>query len=146
MGALVRRVLAVLGGCVAAVMVVVLSDLTVGSLYPLPSSEALSTPEAARAAIAAVPLSALVLLVIGWALAAGVGAFAAVRLGPDRRMPLGLVVAALLVLATVANLAMLPHPAWMWPASLVLIPLLGWAGARAAAVPAAHGHAVSSGA
>jgi len=127
----VRNVLAAVGGAAAAIAVVALSDLLVGRIVPLPSSVDLQTPERARAAIAAVPLPALVLLVSGWALAGGIGAFVAARLSAGRRMLVGLIVAALLVLATVANLAMVPHPAWMWPAALVLIPLLGWLGARA---------------
>jgi hypothetical protein len=135
MSSAVRNVLAVLGGAVAAVAVVALSDMTVGRVYPLPSGLELSNAEAARAAIAAVPLVALLLLVIGWALAGGIGAFVAVRLAPEHRMAVGLVVAGLLVLATAANLAMLPHPVWMWPASLVLIPLLGWMGARVGSSP-----------
>jgi hypothetical protein len=107
----------------------------VGRVYPLPSGLELSNAEAARAAIAAVPLVALLLLVTGWALAGGIGAFVAVRLAPEHRMAVGLVVAGLLVLATAANMAMLPHPVWMWPASLVLIPLLGWMGARVGSSP-----------
>jgi hypothetical protein len=139
----VRNVLSVLGGAVAAVAVVVLSDAVVGRVYPLPSGLELSNAETARAAIAAVPLVALILLVLGWALAGGIGAFVAVRLAPEHRMMVGLVVASLLLLATVANLAMVPHPVWMWPASLLLIALLGWAGARVGSAPSRSGNRVA---
>jgi hypothetical protein len=138
MSTTVRNVLAVVGGAVAAVAVVALSDMVVGRVYPLPSALELSNADTARAAIAAVPLVALLLLVFGWGLAGGIGAFVAVRLAPEHRMAVGLVVAGLLVLATVANLAMIPHPLWMWPASLILIPVLGWTGARGAESMAAR--------
>jgi hypothetical protein len=86
-----------------------------------------------------VPWMALWLVVMGWGLAGGVGAFVAARLAPPgfapaRRMYVGLGVVVLLVLATAANLAMIPHPVWMWPASMVLIVVLGWVGARAGAL------------
>jgi hypothetical protein len=43
--------------------VVVLSDAVVGRVYPFPSGLELSNAETARAAIAAVPMAALILLV-----------------------------------------------------------------------------------
>jgi hypothetical protein len=132
MPSVLRNVLAAIGGLIAAVAVVVLSDFLVGQVYPLPSGAQMADTESARAAIAAVPLPALIALVIGWAMAGGAGAFVAVRLSPARQMLVGGAVAGLLVLATIGNLASFPHPVWMWPASITLIPLIGWAGARAA--------------
>ena len=128
-----RNVVAVMIGAVVAIAVVSISDLVVGSIYPMPAGTDMRDAESMSAAIAALPATAMVLLLVGWALAAGIGAFVAVRISAGHRMGFGLGVAALLLLATIANLAALPHPVWMWPGALVLIPLLGWGGARAAA-------------
>lgn len=127
----VRRVLAVVAGAVVAVAVVSLSDGLVGRAYPLPEGTDMRDAESMRAAFAAMPLPAMLLLLAGWALAAGIGAFVAVRLTADRRIGAGLIVTVILLLATLANLAALPHPVWMWPAAIVLVPLVGWLGARA---------------
>jgi hypothetical protein len=129
----VRHALAVLAGVMVSGALVYVSDLSVRNLYPLPGPAEMRDPEVARAALAAVPTVALMLLVMGWALAGSVGAFVAARLALGPRRVAGLVVTGVLMLATAANLAMVPHPVWMWPASLVLIGLLGWVGARAGA-------------
>jgi hypothetical protein len=127
-----RNIVAVLVGAVVALAVVSISDLVVGSIYPMPAGTDMRDAESMSAAIAALPASAMVLLVLGWAIAAGIGAFVAVRISAGHRMGIGLGITGLLLLATIGNLAALPHPVWMWPAALVLIPLLGWGGARAA--------------
>ena len=129
----IRRLLAALAGVAVAVGVVVLVDTAVGRAFPLPRGLDTQDRAQVQAALAAVPAAAIALLVAGWALAAGAGAFVAVRLAPGRRAGIGLVVAGFLLLSTVANLVALPHPAWVWPAALLLIPAAGWLGARAGA-------------
>jgi hypothetical protein len=140
---LARNVLAVIAGAACAFAVVVLTDVLVGQLHPLPHGLDSTDREAARAAVASVPAGILLVLVTGWALAAGVGAFCAVRSSASRAPTAGLVVTGILLLATMANLAMIPHPVWMWPGAMILIPLLGWLGVRRGVAPArAEGAAV----
>jgi hypothetical protein len=127
-----RWVLAVLAAAAVAIVIVSLSDLLVGRIYPLPAGTDVRDAHSMAAAIAAMPVTALLLLLVGWVLAAFAGAFVAVRLVAGRPFWIGLIVTALFLLATIANLAALPHPVWMWPAALVLIPLAGWLGARRA--------------
>lgn len=127
---ILRRILAVLAGIVVAFVVVMLTDLLVGGIFPPPPGTDVRDPESMAAAIGAMPVIALALMVIGWGVASAVGAFVAVRITPERRRSAGHLVALLLLIATMANLAMLPHPAWMWVAALIAVPLLGWVGAR----------------
>jgi hypothetical protein len=142
----VRRLLAAFAGVLVAISVVVLADALVARAFPLPAD--LDTRDAARAkaALAAVPARALALLVAGWAIAAGAGAFVAVRLTPGRRIGLGLVVAGFLLASTIANLVALPHPTWVWPVALLLIPAVGWLGARAGTDPPSGGRPGQAGA
>lgn len=130
---ILKRVLAVIAGVVVAVLLVSLSDALVARLYPLPAGTEISDVEGLPVVIEAMPIGAMLMLVTGWALAAGIGAFVAVRLSEGRPAGVGLIVAGVILLATVANLVMLPHPVWMWPAALLLVPLFGWVGARAGA-------------
>jgi hypothetical protein len=130
---------ALLAGVAVTFALVLLSDISVRGTYPLPESEVLRDPEAARAALAGIPWMGLWLIVMGWGLAGGVGAFVAARLAPAalppmRRMYAGLGVTIVLVLGTAADLITTPYPPWLWPASMVLIVLLGWVGARAGAL------------
>jgi hypothetical protein len=126
----IRSALVLLAGVVAAVLVVVLVDTLVGSIYPLPSGTDLNDRAAVRAAVATMPTAAFALLLGGWTVAAAAGAYLAARLA--RRSPAlhGLIVALFVMMATIANLAAIPHPVWLWPAAIILIPAAGWAATR----------------
>jgi len=126
----IRSALVLLAGVVVSVLVVVLMDTLVGSLYPLPSGTDLNDQHSMRAALAAMPTAAFVLLLAGWVLAAGAGAYLAARLATRSAAMHGLIVAGFVLIATVANLAAIPHPGWLWPAAIVLIPVAGWAATR----------------
>jgi hypothetical protein len=128
----IRSALVLLAGVVAAVLVVVLVDTLVGSMYPLPDGTDLNDPASMRAALAAMPAAAFVLLLGGWVVAAAVGAYLAARLAMRSPALHGLIVAIFVLIATVANLAAIPHPMWLWPAAIILIPAAGWAAAKAA--------------
>jgi hypothetical protein len=123
----IRSALVLLAGVVASVLVVMLMDAIVGRIYPLATGTDLRNPESMRQAIAALPAAAFVLLVVGWALAAGAGAYIAARFATHARVIHGLIVALFVLVATVSNLARIPHPVWMWPAAIIFIPLAGWA-------------------
>jgi hypothetical protein len=125
----IRSALVLLAGVVASVLVVMLMDAIVGRIYPLAPGTDLRNPESMRQAIAALPAAAFVLLVVGWALAAGAGAYVAARFATNARVLHGLIVALFVLVATVSNLARIPHPVWMWPVAIILIPLAGWAAA-----------------
>jgi hypothetical protein len=127
---MIRSALVLLSGVVVALLVVMLTDAVVGRAYPLPAGANFSNPESLRQAIAALPVAAFVLLVVGWALAAGAGAYVAAHLATQARVIHGLIVALFMLVATVANLAKIPHPTWMWPAAIILIPIAGWAATR----------------
>jgi len=132
---MIRSALVLLAGVVAAVLVVVLMDRVVASIYPLPAGIDLNNPESMRQAVAALPAAAFLLLVVGWALAAGAGSYLAARLSTHNRATHGLIVTLFVLVATVANLAAIPHPVWLWPAAIILIPAAGWAATRLVARP-----------
>lgn len=127
MNTTIRSSLVLLAGVVASVLVVMLMDAIVGRIYPLAPGTDLRNPESMRQAIEALPAAAFMLLVVGWALAAGAGAYIAARLATDAYAVHGLIVALFVLVATLSNLTRIPHPVWMWPAAIILIPLAGWA-------------------
>jgi glyoxylase-like metal-dependent hydrolase (beta-lactamase superfamily II) len=127
---MIRSALVLLAGVVVALLVVMLMDAVVGRVYPLPAGTDVNNPESFRQAIAALPVAAFALLVVGWALAAGAGAYVAARLATQARAIHGLIVALFVLVATVANLGRIPHPTWMWPAAIILLPVAGWAATR----------------
>jgi hypothetical protein len=132
---MIRSALVLFGGVVIAVMVVILMDALVGRIYPLPAGVDTRNEESLRLAIAVMPTTAFVLLLTGWVLAAGIGAYFAARLAAHSYVIHGLIVAFFVLVATIANLAAIPHPIWMWPAAIILIPAAGWVGTRFVARP-----------
>ena len=140
----IRSALVLLGGVIAAVFVVILMDTLVGNIYSLPAGTDATNPESLRQAVAALPVAAFLILVAGWVLAAGVGSYLAARLATHARAIHGMIVALFVLVATVANLAKIPHPFWLWPATIILIPAAGWVAAKlvtrltAASQPAAN--------
>jgi glyoxylase-like metal-dependent hydrolase (beta-lactamase superfamily II) len=134
---MIRSALVLLAGVVVAVIVVVLMDAVAGSIYSLPPGTDPDNPESMRQALAAMPAAAHLLLLVGWILAGAVGAYLAARLATHARAIHGLIVALFVLVATVANLAAIPHPVWLWPAVIILIPAAGWAATKLVARPAA---------
>jgi hypothetical protein len=126
----IRSALVLLAGVVLAVLVVMLADALVGMLYPLPAGTDMNDQESLRRVIAAMPASAFALLLSGWVLAAGAGAYLAARLATRSVALHGMIVSVFVLVATVANLAAISHPAWLWPAAIVLIPAAGWIATR----------------
>lgn len=140
MPTILRQLLAVVLGVAVAMLVVTAGDALSRVIHPLPPGLDFSNTDAVRAAIAGMPVVAFLTLVAGWSAAAGIGAWIAARLAVTRRSAMGMLVAGVLVAATAANLAMLPHPTWMWPVALVAVPVAGFVGARAGASTARVAH------
>jgi hypothetical protein len=105
-------------------------DGVVISIYPLPPGTDMGDPESLRQGIASLPVAAFLLLVAGWAIAAGAGSYLAARLARQSAAMHGLIVTLFVLVATIANMARIPHPIWMWPAAIILITGAGWAAAR----------------
>jgi len=133
----IRSALVLLGGVVAAVFVVILMDTLVGNIYSLPAGTDPNNPDSLRQAVAALPVTAFLILVTGWVLAAGVGSYLAARLATHARLVHGMIVALFVLVATIANLAKIPHPFWLWPATIILIPAAGWVAAKLVTRPTA---------
>jgi len=103
-------------------------------LHPLPQGFDASNVGQMRAYLASggAPVTAMVMVVVGYLLGAFGGAFAASKLAPNRGLMPALVIGQISLVFIIINLITLPHPMWMMIAS-VLVPIPGaWAGGRAA--------------
>jgi hypothetical protein len=135
MGKIVRSVLAVIAGFVAASAVMMLVETANGRiLYPELGklAEGMTDREAIRALLASAPLGAFLVVLFGWALGSLVGGFLAAWIGSSAPEAHALVLGGLLTLAGIANNLMLPPPAWFWIAGLVAFLPAAYAGARLA--------------
>jgi hypothetical protein len=96
--------------------------------------------------VTALPVGALLVIVLGWTLAAVVGGGLAALIAPVARLTAALAVTGFDLLAISVNLVMIPHPVWMAPVGLIATAGAGiWVGlcVRRWRASQAVGHAVS---
>ena len=125
-----RSILAVLAGGIVCGIIVFAVEAISSQIYPLPPGIDLTDPDAIRAAVAQLPLGAYLFVLFAWFLGVFAGAWVAARLAPGSPVVHGMIVAGLVLVATVVNLVALPHPAWMWVGAPAAILVGGWLGAR----------------
>ncbi len=110
---ILRNVGAWFAGAVAGVLAVVGLEAAGHAIWPPPPGLDLADAEALKAAIAGMPLGALVAVVVAWVGGAVAGAAVGTALASYRRVLVGALDGGLTLVGTLANLAMIPHPAWM---------------------------------
>lgn len=111
---------AVLAGLVVAVLEIACIQVVSSMIYPPPADLDMNNPEALGEYMANMPLSALLLVLVSYAVGTLLGTWLATRLGYRRHFAHGIAVGLLLVLAGVVNMISLPHPAWFAVASVVV--------------------------
>lgn len=127
---MVRLVAGIVGGLAVAFAIVFASD----ALFHVLTASGATMPDtgdrsAWRAYMDGLPMGALLQVLAGWTLAALAGAWVAARFGGRGAWP-GWLVGGVFLLATAANFATVPHPAWMVGAAVVLILFAAWLGAK----------------
>ena len=126
-----RLILGILAGLVVAWVSIALCEFASVFLHRPPLGVDLRDPRALAAHIDAAPVQAMLLVVIGWSLAAFLGGWVAARIARHRRVA-ALVVGAFVVLGVIANNMMIPHPQWMTITGVVLPIPLAWLATRMA--------------
>jgi hypothetical protein len=118
-----RAVLAVVAGVVTGSVVITIIESLAHRVYPLPPLD-FNDPVALRAAIATLPLMALILVVVGWTVGTLAGARTAVAISPRRQV--AWIVGGLFVASTALNLYLIPHPVWMAVAGPAAVLAAAW--------------------
>jgi hypothetical protein len=130
---ILRSALAVLAGVAVAAIVVAIVEAISSQVYRAPPGLNLADPAAMREFIRGLPAGAFVFVLAGWALGTLTGAWTAARLADRSPLVHGNIIGTLLLGTGVANMLMLPHPAWMWVLGVIAFVACGYAGGRLAA-------------
>lgn len=133
---MVRTVLGVLAGVAVGVVTVLLIEAISGALYPPPSGVDLTDPAQLKSLAEAMPLGAKLIVLTACVAGTFTGTTTALLVATRRRIA-GWVVGGLMLVATIANLASVPTPAWQVVAELVLVPTAAWLAVRLFGRPAA---------
>jgi hypothetical protein len=125
---MLKGILGALGGLAAALVVIVAFQKVGQLIYPMPAGLDMKDKEAMGAWIKTLPVGAFLLLLAGYAAGSFTGGAVAVlisgKLGP------ALAIGGVLTLSGLANVVMIPHPAWVAVASLALYLPMAWLGGR----------------
>ena len=124
----VRGILGVLAGMVAAIAVVFVVEGAGHALFPPPAGLDITDPVDQERLVAWMPASVKAIVVLGWFLGSFAGATTAMKI--SRRALPGWIVAAAMVALSVATTLMFPHPAWMIGAAAILPLVAAWLAAR----------------
>jgi hypothetical protein len=127
---MMRNALVLLAGLAVAAAAIAAIEALGHMMYPLPPG--LDTHDRAQlsAYIETLPLPAFLFVLAAWAggVLAGAGT---VALLVKRPSPFFIVIiTGIVLLASIGNMLMLPHPLWFMLAALVLIPAAGYLGCR----------------
>jgi hypothetical protein len=123
-----RAIFSIVAGLIVAVVCVFAMEYITHIFHPAPPGFDPRDKDAVRALVAGLPLLAFILVLFGWLLGAGLGAFMAVRINRRIAKWPGLLIGALLLAATLYNLLTIPHPVWFFVAAVIGIPIATWLG------------------
>ncbi|MBL8544963.1 MAG: hypothetical protein JNL81_00780 [Hyphomonadaceae bacterium] len=129
--AILRVILGIAIGVAVGIGLVMAGDAINHRLWPPPPEVQITNPEAIRDYMRTAPITSLLGLPVTWTIAAFAAAFAGAKIAAKSWA--GWIAGALVFALTCLNLAMIPHPAWMLVAAIVLVPAAAWLGGRTGA-------------
>ena len=128
-----KQIIAVLVGVVVGIAVTAIVVTISSNLYPMPQALDRTDPEAMRQFVFEQPITAKLLMLIGWMVSAFAAGLAAALLAPEGKgRTMAIYAGAILMAFGVANAFMVPHPMWMLIIGLLQYIPLAHLGAKAA--------------
>lgn len=127
---LLRNMLAQIAGVIAGVGCIFAGENLAGRVYPPPPGFDPKNVEMVKQSAAALPPSALLIVLLSYAVGFSVAVFVATRLAATNHAVRGAVVGAFFGAATVMNLMAFPHPVWFWAGNFAVLLAATWCGIR----------------
>jgi hypothetical protein len=125
---MLKNILASIGGLATALGLIALLEMLDSSIYKLPPGLDSNNIEALKIYIASLPVWALLLLLLNYALASFAGGMVAGLISRQMRQPV--TIGVLLTMANIINLHELPHPMWFMVLSSILYVPFAFIGGR----------------
>ncbi|GAB5406046.1 MAG: hypothetical protein Aurels2KO_42770 [Aureliella sp.] len=125
---ILRNCFAAIVGIVTGGLAVLLIESLSSLAHPKPDYIDLSDADAMRDWIQSLPLTAFAAVLAAWSVGAFVGVWVARMLSANRSIWPAIVAGAFLLLATIGNLVMIPHPLWFAVLGIAVYPVFGLLG------------------
>ncbi len=113
-----RRILAIILGVVAGIIIVFIGDATVHSINPPPLGLEYMDKNVMNDYIAKIPTYVMVIMVIFWLLSSFVAGLVAALVKRSEWKKVALITGSILLATALLNLALVSHPIWMWIVAL----------------------------
>lgn len=118
---MLRRILAIVAGLVAAMAIIFAVEALGRALFPLPEGMALNDPESMRAGTDLIPIGALASVLAAWTVGALAGSYIVGRLIGTGGAALAYVAGAFVLVGAAWTTMRMPHPIWFVAATPLLI-------------------------
>ena len=115
---IVRTVLAIIGGCVVGFGALMAVKAIRHMFYPVPHDLNFSELAVIQAHVLNYPLGAFLFVIAGWIFATFSGGISAALLAPKRERLVATIIGAIVLIVTLVNIIIIPHPFWVSLAGL----------------------------
>ncbi len=129
---MLRKIAGAVAGIVSAVLTVMAIQWLSHTLYPMPSDLDPTDSSAIAAHIATAPVAMLLLVLLSYVSATIDGVLVAAIIGRAKPVAYALLIGLLMLVMTIGNIIMIPHPYWFSAAAILGIVIAAWLAARLA--------------
>ena len=119
---MLRSILALLSGAILAALLIALVEYLGHTIFPPPPGMDPMDMESVKAAMKDAPAGALIFVLLAWAVGTFAGGSLAVRIAQRAPLVHAGIIGALFLIGGVANMLVLPHPAWFWIPGILVFP------------------------
>src|SRR4051794_23378764 len=123
-------VIPVWGGMVVAGIAIMVIEFLGSKVYPSPPGMNPEDSASVRAAMALMPLGALLFVLLGWIVGTFAGAWVTARMVYRSPITHGLVLGAIFLAGSIVNMLLIPHPVWFWVLGVVVFLPTAYLGAK----------------
>jgi hypothetical protein len=123
-----KNIAAGVAGVILAVALVWLVETVGHSVYPPPTDLNFADRDVMRTYLTTLPFAAFLFVGGAWFVGTLAGTFVACKIGNAKPITYAIVVGGLMLIATAANLIMIPHPLWFSILGVVGIIVAAWLG------------------
>ena len=107
-----RKILAVIAGYIASMLVIFAVEAIGHYLYPLPEGMDRYDPNTFKVYAETAPFIALFLIIVGYASGAFTAGFVSTKIAADNKNTYAIICGAILLICTIVNMFLIPSPIW----------------------------------
>jgi hypothetical protein len=117
---MIKKILAIIAGILTGFIIVFIGDATTHKLHPVPDGINYMDKNAMKDYITTIPTWVFVIMILFWVLSSFLGGLVSARINRAGWKSSATITGAILMGAALLNLALMPHPLWMWLAVIAL--------------------------